>query len=167
MEGTRANLYMSKLPIIYWGYAILHQNCTRNMSPHHSKKMKSPFELLYSKVPNINNVKVFGCRAFAHRPDETRSGKLDTTAIPGIYLGKSIESDGIYILLDTSDKIMLTKHAKYREDEYQVSLLILEQFTIIQVELVYQQFTRMTTYKGRKIFNDSNKKLGIEKLQLD
>ena len=117
MEGTRANLYMSKLPIIYWGYAILHQNCTRNMSPHHSKKMKSPFELLYSKVPNINNVKVFGCRAFAHRPDETRSGKLDTTAIPGIYLGKSIESDGIYILLDTSDKIMLTKHAKYREDE--------------------------------------------------
>ena len=38
IEGTRANLYMSRLPEIYWGYALLHQNYTRNISPHHSKK---------------------------------------------------------------------------------------------------------------------------------
>ena len=79
--------------------------------------MRSLFELLYSKIPNVNKVKIFGCRAFAHRPNETRNGKLDSTAFPGIYLGKSIESDGVYILLDNSDKVMLAKHVKYREDE--------------------------------------------------
>ena len=69
IEGTRANLYISGLPEIYWGYALPHQNYTRNISPHHSKKMKSPFELLYSKIPNINKVKIFRCRAFAHKPN--------------------------------------------------------------------------------------------------
>ena len=65
--------------------------------------MRSLFELLYSKIPNVNKVKIFGCRAFAHRPNATRNGKLDFTASPGIYLGKSIESDGVYILLDNSE----------------------------------------------------------------
>ena len=117
IDGTRVNLFTSRLPEIYWGYALLHQNYTRNVSPHHSKKMKTPYELLYSRIPNINNIKIFGCRAFAHRPNETRNGKLDSTAFAGVYLGKSIESDGVYILLN-NDKIMIAKHVRYREDEF-------------------------------------------------
>lgn len=54
---------------------------------------KSPYEVLYGKVPNYTFMKCFGCLAFAYNP-EKRKDKFQARGVPCIFIGYSHTQKG-------------------------------------------------------------------------
>lgn len=54
-----------------------------NLSPSVAIDFKTPFELCSGKPGNYNNLKVFGCHAYAH----VKQGKLFLRALKGQFIG--------------------------------------------------------------------------------
>nr|GFA49698.1 zinc finger, CCHC-type [Tanacetum cinerariifolium] len=65
---------------------LLADDCTRFMVPTRALVDKTPYEALYNKKPNLENLKIFGCTAYA-KITIPHLKKLDDRSIPMIYLG--------------------------------------------------------------------------------
>lgn len=85
-EYGRAMLYFSGLPLSFWSAAVEHAAYLRNRLPTRALPSCTPFEVWTGQRPDLSNVRVFGCRAFAHIPDERRK-KLDVKSRECLYLG--------------------------------------------------------------------------------
>jgi hypothetical protein len=70
----------------FWVEAINTAVYLKNRSPTRCLDNVTPFEALYGSKPAVNNLKVFGCKAFAHIPKENRR-KLDTKLLNVFSLG--------------------------------------------------------------------------------
>lgn len=84
VERARCMMHDSKMAKDLWHEALLaaayviNRSCTVNN--------KIPANLWYNKDVDLSNLKVFGCRAFAHIPKEKRS-KFDPKAIECYFVG--------------------------------------------------------------------------------
>jgi hypothetical protein len=70
----------------FWAEAINTAVYLKNRSPTRCLDNVTPFEALYGSKPVVNNLKVFGCKDFAHYPKENRR-KLDAKSIKCIFIG--------------------------------------------------------------------------------
>ena len=64
LEKARSMLTSSKLDVYMWIPAILTANYLRNRSPCRSIHFKTPFELMFKKLPSLSHLKKFGCKAY-------------------------------------------------------------------------------------------------------
>jgi transposase InsO family protein len=65
----------------FWVEAINTAVYLKNRSPTRCLDNVTPLEALYGSKPAVHNLKVFGCKAFAHIPKENRK-KLDRNSEP-------------------------------------------------------------------------------------
>ena len=79
---VRCALYQSRLPKDFWGEALNTSVYIANRLPIADRV--SPFEAVYGRKPNLDHLRVFGCKAFVH---EQRVKKLDPRAWIGIHVG--------------------------------------------------------------------------------
>lgn len=67
VESARSMIAHAGLPNTYWAEAISTAAYVRNrMSTSAFKQNKSPYERWYGRKPDIRNLRVFGCMAYAH-----------------------------------------------------------------------------------------------------
>ncbi|GAQ87846.1 hypothetical protein KFL_003820010 [Klebsormidium nitens] len=120
MDKSRAMLSESELELKWWGEAILTANYVKNRTVT-KKHGKTPLELFFGKKPSVQNLRVFGCRAFVHTPAQKRT-KLDPVSKPGVFLGYEPGTKGYRILL-TSDlrTIVISKDVTFDEREKEES----------------------------------------------
>jgi hypothetical protein len=83
---ARALLTQSQLPPTYWGYAVLHSTFIMNRVPSSALKGRIPFDLLHKKLPDISQLRVFGCLCYVSTQAVHRS-KFDNRARKCVYLG--------------------------------------------------------------------------------
>ena len=76
MENVRAMLYHSKLPLYLWAEAVA-----------------TVVGRWYGVKPNAEHLRIFGCTAYVHVPDEKRR-KLDAKAFNAIFVGYPDGSKG-------------------------------------------------------------------------
>ncbi len=63
----------AELPNMFWAEAVAMAAYLQNRSPTSAvKEMKTPYERWYGRKPNLSHLKVFGCQAYVHVPDEER-----------------------------------------------------------------------------------------------
>jgi hypothetical protein len=77
VERVRCLLSSSKLPKHYWGEALLAAVYLINISPSYPLQGDVPNKVFYGKKVSYDHLKVFGCKAFVHIPQDERS-KLDS-----------------------------------------------------------------------------------------
>ena len=110
----RALLFQSKLPNCYWSYASLHVVFLINRVTTPILHHKSPYHVLYDKVPDFDLFKVFGCLCFAAAIQSHRT-KLQSRARKSIFLGYKPGYKG-YILLDIHSKgIFVSRNVTFHE----------------------------------------------------
>ena len=58
-----------------------------------SRSNMTPYEMFFNKKPNVANLRVMGCRAYVHVPEQLRK-KLDSKAQPGWLVGYGEDTKG-------------------------------------------------------------------------
>ena len=111
---TRSLIFQSKIPEIYWSFAVIHVVHLINRIPSIVLGKKSLYELVYKELPDLQNLKVFGSLCFACTIERNRS-KRDLRLKKCVFLGYKSGTKG-YIVLDiNSREILVTRNIKFYE----------------------------------------------------
>ena len=81
------------MPHHYWAEVVNTAVYIMNRTPTAAVHDVTPEEKYSGKKPDLSHLKVFGCIAYVHIPDELRR-KLDPKAEKCIFVGYSIEQKG-------------------------------------------------------------------------
>ncbi len=86
MECTRSMIRAQGLDLEFWVEAVNTAVYIKNRCPTKALESKTPQKAWTSRKPNVSHLRVFGCKAFAHIPDEKKS-KLESKSMPCVFLG--------------------------------------------------------------------------------
>ena len=112
MEMVRAMLSDSGLAKKFWAEALVTACYLRNRNSTSAVKGMTLHEALYGEKPCVQNLKIFGCDAYANVPKYERS-KLDAKAQKCVHLGYSTETKGL--LNQESGKLFYSRDVKFNE----------------------------------------------------
>uniref|UniRef100_A0A803PYD1 Retrovirus-related Pol polyprotein from transposon RE1 n=1 Tax=Cannabis sativa TaxID=3483 RepID=A0A803PYD1_CANSA len=109
-------LAQAKMPLKYWSDAFQTSVYLINRLPTVDLKGKSPFEVLYSKVPDYKFLKVFGSTCFPYlRPYQTH--KFQYHSVKCLNLGYSEVHKG-YKCLSPQGRIYISRNVTFNESEF-------------------------------------------------
>ncbi|KMS94207.1 hypothetical protein BVRB_023730, partial [Beta vulgaris subsp. vulgaris] len=114
VDRARTLLTHAALPIKYWQFAIAAAVHVTNRLPTNANNRRSPYELWTGKLPDISHLRVFGCRAYAHVPDQKRR-KFDPKAASCIFLGYAMEQKGYQLQDETTLKTIVSRDVSFDE----------------------------------------------------
>ena len=114
LEIARSLFFQSKIPLKYWGECILHATFLINRLPLSVLHYKTPYELLYNKLPDYDALKCFGSLCFVATSKRNRD-KFAPRSHPSIFLGFSPTQKGYKILDLHSNKVLLTRNIHFHE----------------------------------------------------
>ena len=117
MEAARSMLIHSKLPLYFWAEAVQCATYVRNRSPTTALNNKTPFEFWHGRKPDLSNLRVFGCIAYDHVPDEKRR-KLQPKAEKCIFVGYPDDTKGYKLYNLESKKFIRSRDVVFREEEF-------------------------------------------------
>jgi hypothetical protein len=84
VEKARAMLFDSNLDSEMWGEAVLNTTYLLNRSPTVTIDT-TPSEKWYGKKPDMNRIKLFGCKAYAKKLTQLK--KFESRTIESIFVG--------------------------------------------------------------------------------
>nr|GEW87603.1 zinc finger, CCHC-type [Tanacetum cinerariifolium] len=86
LSTTRSMMKAMKLNLTFWTEAVKHAIYILNRVPTRALVDKTPNKALYNRKLNMENLRIFGCTAYA-KITIPHLKKLDDRSIPMIYLG--------------------------------------------------------------------------------
>ena len=92
-EVARALMAEKNMPHCYWAEAVSTAVYIMNRTPTAAVHDMTPEEKFAGRKPDLSHLKVFGCIAYVHVPDELRT-KLDPKAEKCVFIGYSLEQKG-------------------------------------------------------------------------
>jgi len=116
MDMARSMLKAKHLPNDYWAEAI---NCAvyiLNRCPTKAVMNKVPEEAWSGRKQGVTHMKVFGCVAYAHIPDQLRR-KLDSKGEKCIFIGYSEEFKAYRLYIPSTKKFFVSKDVQFIEEE--------------------------------------------------
>ncbi|GJV61904.1 retrovirus-related pol polyprotein from transposon TNT 1-94 [Tanacetum coccineum] len=114
VETGLAMLFHAHVPASYWVDAFSSAAYIINRLPTKVLDNHSPFELLYSRLPNYNNFRAFGCLVYPYLRDYS-AHKLAPRSIPCIFIGYNPQYKGYKCLDPETSRIYITRHARFDE----------------------------------------------------
>uniref|UniRef100_A0A803P5H5 Integrase catalytic domain-containing protein n=1 Tax=Cannabis sativa TaxID=3483 RepID=A0A803P5H5_CANSA len=111
---ARALLFQSYVPLEYWGECVSNTAYLINRTPTPNLKNKSPYDVLHSKPPAYDNLKAFGCLAYASTLNHYRS-KFSPRSIPCVFLGNPIGMKAYKLLDLNTNKIFNSRDVYFYE----------------------------------------------------
>ncbi|KAE8886485.1 hypothetical protein PF003_g29613 [Phytophthora fragariae] len=116
MNKVRAICEATGLPDSLWGEVLMYVVEVDNMSPTTALSGMTPYERLTGTKPDVGNLHVCGCVAFAHVPKKKRASKLSPKAVPTLFLGYAHTSLGFRLLDLRSADLIERRDVSFRED---------------------------------------------------
>ncbi|MCO5548434.1 hypothetical protein L7F22_001890 [Adiantum nelumboides] len=114
MEMARCMLKAKSLPHKLWMEAVACAAHVLNRCPTRALKTITPYESWYDRKPSVSYLRVFGCLAYAHIPQQLR-GKLDDKAVKCIFVGYSSGSKGYRLYNPATNKIFESRDVIFVE----------------------------------------------------
>ena len=118
IEVARSMLYHAHLPLRFWAEAVATAVYIRNRSPTSCIKGATPFERWTRKLPNVENLRVFGCTAYAKIPDEKRK-KLDAKSLKCVFVGYPEGKKGYKLYNPATRKMITSRDVIFAESEFE------------------------------------------------
>nr|GFB87307.1 ribonuclease H-like domain-containing protein [Tanacetum cinerariifolium] len=116
IEAARSMLVDSKLPTIFWTESVSTACYVLNRVSITNPHNKTPYELLSGKVPNIRNLKPFGCQVTILNTSD-HLGKFEGKANDGFLVGYAANSKAYTVYNLSSKKVEETLNLRYLEDK--------------------------------------------------
>nr|GEX34338.1 zinc finger, CCHC-type [Tanacetum cinerariifolium] len=114
LSTTRSMMKAMKLPLTFWVEAVKHAIYILNRVPIRALIDKTPYEALYNRKPNLENLKIFRCTAYA-KVTTPHLKKLDDRSIPLIYLGVEEGSKACRLYDPVAKKKHVSRDVKFME----------------------------------------------------
>lgn len=113
LERVRCLLSNAGLSKEFWGEAVMTAAYLVNRCPSSTISFKTPLEKWTDKPPNLENLRVFGCVAYAH----SREGKLDKRAKKCMFLGypQGIIGYRLWYLEKGEEKCLISRDVVFDE----------------------------------------------------
>ena len=104
------------LPSEYWAEVVACAVYILNRSPTKSVKDKIPQEAWSNKNHNVSDLKVIGCIAYAHVPNENMK-KLDNKEEICLFMGYSEQSKAYKLYNPITKRTIIIRDVNFLEDE--------------------------------------------------
>ena len=91
MNVVRSLLQKSHVPIVFWPEAVCWSVYVLNRSPFCVVHNMTPEEAWSGQQPDVQHIRVFGCIAFSHVPDQKKTN-LDDKVNKCVFIGVHRES---------------------------------------------------------------------------
>lgn len=114
IERIRCMLIDANLHKNFWAEALNTATFILNLIPRDGKD--SPNKLWNNEIHNLESLRVFGCKAMVHVPDEKRK-KLDNKSIECIFLGYENNMKGYRFYDVKKEKVIISRDVIFLEDE--------------------------------------------------
>ena len=105
VERARSMLHAEGMGYEFWAEAVATAVYLKNLSPTKALPDMTPEEAWSGSRPSVSHLRSFGCKAYAHVPDQQRT-KLDSKTTECIFLGYSIDSKA-YRLFNLSTRAVI------------------------------------------------------------
>ncbi|KAK6797673.1 hypothetical protein RDI58_005375 [Solanum bulbocastanum] len=102
METARAIRFQGHIPIKFWGECVLAVVHIINRIPSTVLDNKSPFEMMFSKPPDLSYMRIIGC--LCHATKLLRIDKFGPKAIRSVFMGYGTTQKG-YKLYDLQNRV--------------------------------------------------------------
>ncbi|KAH9684612.1 DNA (cytosine-5)-methyltransferase 1B [Citrus sinensis] len=115
IERVRCMLLNANLSKGFWAETVTTIAYLINRSPSSTLGFKTPQELWSGKPPDLSNLRIFGCPAYAH----IKQGKLEPRAVKGYFLGypEGIKGFKIWTLNGKPSRILITRDVTFDEEQ--------------------------------------------------
>lgn len=114
LHGAQVILQHSGLPTGFWSEAVATAVYLYNRSPCESLSWKTPHELLNGRTPDISYLRVFGCCAWVHTPEDQRT-KLDANGQPMIFVGYESDAKAYRFWSPRAGSTVVSTNARFDE----------------------------------------------------
>ena len=108
MDMVRCMLRFKQLPKEFWAKAFATAMYILNKCPTRSVRDKTPEEAWSERRPSIRHLRVFGCIAYAHVPDQLRK-KLDDKGEKCIFIGYNLNSKAYKLYNLETKKVIINR----------------------------------------------------------
>ncbi|GJV97681.1 zinc finger, CCHC-type containing protein [Tanacetum coccineum] len=116
MSTTRCMMKATNMPQKFWAEAVRHAIYILNSVPIKALEDITPYEAIKRRKPNLENLRVFGCIAYAKVPSQHLT-KLDDRSTRMVYLGNEQGSKAYRLFDPTTQKICVSRDVKFKENE--------------------------------------------------
>jgi hypothetical protein len=116
IEAARTMLTDSQLPVPFWAEAVSAACYVLNRVSVTKPQMKTPYELLMGKKPNIKFMKPFGCPLTILNIADNL-GKFDGKSEEGYLLGYCTNSKGFRVYNRATKKVQECLHVEFLEEQ--------------------------------------------------
>ena len=113
--GARALLHHSGMTTGFWAEAIAVAVHSINCAPRKCLGWRTPFELLYGRIPDISYFRTFGCRAWVYND---KGKKWDTKSKPMIFIGYKPGTKAYRLWNPATRSVVISANVQFNEHKF-------------------------------------------------
>ncbi|KAG9450495.1 hypothetical protein H6P81_010460 [Aristolochia fimbriata] len=116
MNMARSMMKGKTLPKVYWAEAVDCAVYLLNRCPTKSVKFRTPIEAWSGSKPAVGHLKIFGCIAYAHIPEQRRK-KLDDRGEKCIFVGYDSKTKAYKLYNPVTKRLIISRDVEFDEED--------------------------------------------------